>query len=73
MALITGERNQISFLPPSIEDTVSPDDPVRAYDAFFDPVVMLKLLVYMQSVVDDQHGTLETPSQTVCADAGYAN
>jgi len=68
MALITGERNQISFLPPSIEDYVGLDDPVRAYDAFvdhiditslgldadvdrvgapeFDPVVMLKLLVY---------------------------
>jgi len=43
MALITGERNQVSFLPPSIEDYVSLDDPVRAYDAFFDHIDMANL------------------------------
>jgi len=68
MALITGERNQINFLPRAIEEYVPADDPVRAYDEFlnhidirslglavdldrvgapeFDPLSMLKLLVY---------------------------
>jgi transposase len=30
------QRNQQTFLPPSIEEFVGPDDPVRAYDAFVD-------------------------------------
>lgn len=30
------ERHQSLLLPPSIEDYVRPDDPVRAYDAFVD-------------------------------------
>ena len=34
MAYITGERNQLSLMPPSIEDYVGADDPVRAYDVF---------------------------------------
>lgn len=34
MAYITGERNQISLMPSSIEDYVAADDPVRAYDIF---------------------------------------
>ena len=34
MAYITGERNQLSLMPPSIEDYVATDDPVRAYDVF---------------------------------------
>ena len=34
MAYRTGERNQMTLLPPSIEDYVGEDDPVRAYDAF---------------------------------------
>jgi len=63
-----GDRNQITFLPDSIEDYVSAEDPVRVYDAFidaldlktlgitlndravgnsaYDPVAMLKILVY---------------------------
>lgn len=63
-----GDRNQITFLPDSIEDYVSAEDPVRVYDAFidaldlkalgitlneravgnsaYDPVTMLKVLVY---------------------------
>lgn len=68
MAFVCGNREQQSFLPPSIEDYISKDDPVRVYDAFveqldmdslglcvdteqsghprYDPVAMLKLLVY---------------------------
>ena len=34
MAYRYGERNQVNMFPPSIEDYVSEDDPVRAYDAF---------------------------------------
>lgn len=34
MAYRYGDRHQMSFLPPSIEDYVLEDDPVRAYDAF---------------------------------------
>lgn len=36
MAFRQSQRAQQMFLPPSIEDFVAPDDPVRAYDAFVD-------------------------------------
>ena len=36
MAYRYGERNQVNMFPPSIEELVAPDDPVRAYDAFVD-------------------------------------
>ena len=36
MAYRYGNRDQLTFLPPSIEDYVAPEDPVRAYDAFVD-------------------------------------
>ena len=34
MAYRNGKRNQMTFLPPCVEEYVSPEDPVRAYDAF---------------------------------------
>ena len=34
MAYRCGERYQMGLLPPSIEEYVAPNDPVRAYDAF---------------------------------------
>jgi transposase len=34
MAYRCGDRQQMSLLPPSIEEYVTEDDPVRAYDAF---------------------------------------
>ena len=34
MVLICGNREQINFLPKSIEEYVGEDDPVRVYDAF---------------------------------------
>ena len=68
MAYKYGNRNQITFLPDSIEQYVGEDDPVRFYDVFvdtldlreldmeldenavgnssYDPVTMLKILVY---------------------------
>lgn len=68
MALRNGNREQITFLPSSIDEYVKENDPVRAYDAMIDamdpeelgliiapnkignssynPVSMLKLLVY---------------------------
>ena len=71
MSYKTGNREQITFLPESIDQYVREDDPVRAYDAFidcinleeigirvnhnsvgnsaYDPVVMLKVLVYSYS------------------------
>jgi transposase len=71
LALRYGSREQVSLLPPSIEEYVCADDPVRVYDAFvdqldisalglrvdedeaghprYDPVSMLKLLVYGSS------------------------
>jgi transposase len=36
MAYRYGNREQIAFFPPSIEQYVNEDDPVRVYDAFFD-------------------------------------
>src|SRR3989339_751269 len=32
----TGDRNQTTLMPPSVEDYVSQDNPVRAYDAFIE-------------------------------------
>ena len=37
------DKNQMVFLPPSIEDYVSIDDPVRAYDAFVEALDLTKL------------------------------
>ena len=71
MAFRYGDRNQITFLPDSIERYVGVNDPVRVYDAFinalnirdigliynnnsvgnssYDPLSMLKILVYAYS------------------------
>jgi transposase len=43
MPYITGERKQRLLLPSSIEDYISPSDPVRAYDAFVEQVDLAKL------------------------------
>ncbi len=36
MAYRYGNRNQMALLPKSIEEYVSAEDPVRAYDAFIE-------------------------------------
>lgn len=38
MAYKHGNREQITFLPPVIEDYVTEEDPVRVYDAFIDAI-----------------------------------
>ena len=37
------DKNQMVFLPPSIEDYVSIDDPVRPYDAFVEALDLTKM------------------------------
>lgn len=43
MPYIIGERKQTLLLPSSIEDYISPEDPVRAYDAFADQLDFTRL------------------------------
>ena len=43
MAYRHGERNQMRLLPPSIEDYVGKNDPVRAYDAFVEALDLKEL------------------------------
>ena len=43
MAYRTGDRQQLGLLPESIEDYVSPEDPVRAYDAFVEALNLPQL------------------------------
>lgn len=43
MAYIKGNRNQMTMLPNSIEDYISLDDPVRAYDAFVEALDLEQL------------------------------
>ena len=43
MAYIKGNRNQLTFLPPAIEDYIASDDPVRAYDIFVEALDFRKL------------------------------
>jgi len=38
MAYIMGNRKQIAFLPPKIDDYVGKEDPVRVYDAFIESI-----------------------------------
>ncbi|OQA76880.1 MAG: hypothetical protein BWY32_02790 [bacterium ADurb.Bin243] len=38
MAYISGDKYQLSFFPQSIDEMVSADDPVRAYDAIIDKI-----------------------------------
>lgn len=50
MAYRYGNRGQIQLLPPSIEEYVSVNDPVRAYDAFVDALDFEEL-----GIVWDEH------------------
>lgn len=49
MAYRYGERKQFSLLPHSIEDYVTQDDPVRAYDAFVEALDLGKLGIVLNS------------------------
>src|SRR3989304_4836853 len=56
MAYRYGNRYQLGLFPPSIEDYVSPEDPVRAYDAFVESVDFAKLGI---EIDPDQVGNSE--------------
>ena len=43
MAYRYGDRNQVNMFPPSIEEYVSEDDPVRVYDAFVEASMLTGL------------------------------
>jgi transposase len=49
MAYIEGNRYQISMLPVTIEEYVSNNDPVRAYDAFIEALDLSKLGIVIES------------------------
>jgi len=49
MAYRYGNRNQIRLLPESMEDYISPDDPVRAYDAFIEALDFRELGIILDS------------------------
>jgi len=47
MAYRYENRNQLQLLPPSIEEYITPDDPVRAYDAFVEALDLEKLGLHL--------------------------
>jgi len=49
MAYRFGNRDQMSLLPPSIEEYVREDNPVRAYDAFVEALALSKLGIVFNS------------------------
>jgi len=49
----TGDRNQTTLMPPSVEDYVSQDNPVRAYDAFIEAMDLKDLGIKLE---DDKVG-----------------
>jgi len=51
----TGERNQITFFPASIEDYVGPNDPVRVYDAFVEALDFSKLGIPIEPFKSGAH------------------
>jgi len=50
MAYRHGDRDQMQLLPPSIEEYVTLDDPVRAYDAFVESLSLDEL-----GIIEDEH------------------
>jgi transposase len=50
MAYRHGDRDQMQLLPPSIEEYVGPDDPVRAYDVFVESLDLDEL-----GIIWDEH------------------
>ncbi len=49
----TADRNQTTLMPPSVEDYVSQDNPVRAYDAFIEAMNLKDLGIKLE---DDKVG-----------------
>ena len=50
MAYIVGDRKQLTFLPPSIDEYIGADDPVRVYDAFIDALNFSDLGIVINGV-----------------------
>ena len=50
MAYRIGNREQVMLLPPTIEDYVGEDDPVRAYDAFVEALNLEQLGIENEEV-----------------------
>jgi transposase len=48
MAYIIGNRGQITFFPPSIDEYIGPEDPVRVYDAFVEALNFEELGITIQ-------------------------
>ena len=49
----TADRNQTTLMPPSVEDYVSQDNPVRAYDAFIEAMDLKDMGIQVE---DDKVG-----------------
>lgn len=49
MAYISGERGQAMLFPPSIEEYIASDDPVRVYDAFVDQLDLAALGIHLNA------------------------
>ncbi len=50
MAYIVGDRKQLTLLPPSIDEYIDADDPVRVYDAFIDALNFSELGIVINSI-----------------------
>ncbi len=50
MAYIVGDRKQLTFLPPSIDEYIEVDDPVRVYDAFIDALNFSDLGIVINAI-----------------------
>ncbi len=50
MAYIVGDRKQLTFLPPAIDEYIEADDPVRVYDAFIDSLSFSELGIVINSI-----------------------
>jgi len=50
MAFIKGDRQQTWLIPPSVEDYIPANDPVRAYDAFGDALDLKELGFELQDI-----------------------
>ena len=48
MAYIMGNRKQKTFFPPTIEDYVGKEDPVRVYDAFIDSIDLQEMGIIIE-------------------------
>ena len=48
MSYKIGDRRQMTFLPPTIDEYIGPEDPVRVYDAFVEAIDLQELRIPVQ-------------------------